>query len=671
MRRKTNISISIVSFLFIVQGVFASHLTGTPATYTLDNDFDEGTLVNVNHDNPNNNQLQLNSIATPFHFIWVSISSKGTIVKIDTDTGLVLGEYRTAPSGRGLNPSRTTVDNNGNVWATNRDENGLVLANAIAPGVPTVDRYMGSVLQIGLEENNQCIDKNNNGVIDTSTGLNDIRAWSNIGGTDALGGVSTAEDECIIHYVRVNSTGARHVSVNQNNDVWVSGTGGRHFDLIDSFTGNIISQQTSVGYGGYGGLIDGNGVIWSARPLLRWDTSNPLTGANGDPVGPSIGPPTPGTNWAGQNIDSYGLCINPNNGEVWNTQLNGNTINRYASDGTFIGSYSHGSQSAQGCVVDSNGHIWIAHSLLGSNTVGHLNATGTFLGNITVGSNPTGVAVDANGKIWATNNSSRTVSRIDPSLNGGIGAVDFTSVDLGGNLYNYSDMTGSTLIAPPNEGTWTIIHDSGIAEQEWGMVSWTASQPGNSLLIITAASSDDGITFGPAETVTNNIDLTIANGQYLKVNVSFMRATTGESPILYDLTISTNHPPDCSNAYADPNRLWPPNHKFVPINIKGITDLDDDLLTIAITSVMQDEPVNDFSDGHTVPDAIVQNPGSVNLRSERAGSKKLPGNGRVYHVEFTVDDGYDACWGEVTICVPHDQGQKTTCIDEGPLFNSL
>ena len=43
----------------------------------------------------------------------------------------------------------------------------------------------------------------------------------------------------------------------------------------------IMRTEGPVGYGGYGGLIDLNGVLWSARPLLRWDPSLPLTGTNG------------------------------------------------------------------------------------------------------------------------------------------------------------------------------------------------------------------------------------------------------------------------------------------------------------------------------------------------------------------------------------------------------
>ena len=231
----------------------------TSRTYTLDSDFEEGDLLSVTHSTPN--QLQLDSTARSLNFIWVAVSTKGTVVKINTETGAVIGEYSTSPSGQPKDPSRTTVDQNGNVWATNRDGN--------------------SVVHIGLIENGQCVDRNNNGVIDTSTGFGDIKPWPNTGGVNTNGGVTLAQDECIIHYTKVNSFGTRHVSVNKDNDIWVSGTNGQRFDLIDGKTGLIKRAEPSVGYGGYGGLIDRNGVIWSANPMLRWDTSKPLTGANG------------------------------------------------------------------------------------------------------------------------------------------------------------------------------------------------------------------------------------------------------------------------------------------------------------------------------------------------------------------------------------------------------
>src|SRR3972149_11770234 len=64
--------------------------------YTTDADFDQGTLVSVNHDAPYNDQLQLNSPTEPFPFINVAASGRGTVVRANTETGEVAGEDRTA-----------------------------------------------------------------------------------------------------------------------------------------------------------------------------------------------------------------------------------------------------------------------------------------------------------------------------------------------------------------------------------------------------------------------------------------------------------------------------------------------------------------------------------------------------------------------------------------------
>ncbi len=482
----------------------------TERTYTLDADFAEGNLVNVS--DGVSNQLQLDDTPQNLDFLWVAVSTKGTIVKIDTETGQVIGEYFTSPQGQPKDPSRTTVDLNGSVWATNRAGN--------------------SVVHIGLVENGQCVDRNGNGVIDTSTGYGDVRGWTNANGADTNGGVSTAADECTVHYTKVNSFGTRHVSVNKDNDIWVSGTSGRRFDLVDGRTGQIKRAEPSVGYGGYGGLIDKSAVIWSSNPMLRWDTSKPLTGTNG-------------VNWTGYSHPSYGLCID-SNGNVWNTSYGNGQIRKFAPDGTLLGVFNQGDAFAQGCVVDRNDHVWVAHSLNRS-TVGHLRNDGTYVGTVPVGSGPTGVAVDAAGKIWATNYNSRTVSRINPQAGPlaadgvtHVGAVDFTTRDLGGNLYNYSDMTGSTLTGIPGAGTWSTVFDSRIVSAEWGRIGWTARICGDGSLTVTVASSQDGLTFGPAETVPNGADPSVANGRYLRINVSFKRAASGESPVLYDLSVGTS-----------------------------------------------------------------------------------------------------------------------------------
>ena len=477
--------------------------------YTLNADFDLGSLINVTHSPAD--QLQLDSTTRSFNFIWVAVSTKGTVVKINTETGAIIGEYFTSPAGQPKDPSRTTVDQNGNVWATNRAGN--------------------SVVHIGLVENGQCVDRNGNGQIDTSVGFNDLRAWTNAGGANTGGGVTTAQDECILHYTRVNSSGTRHVSVNKDNDIWVSGTSGQRFDLIDGKTGLIKRAEPSVGYGGYGGLIDKAGVIWSANSMLRWDTSKPLTGPNG-------------TNWRGYSHPSYGLCID-SQGNVWNTTYGSSVIYKFAPNGTLIGTYNQGSPWAQGCVVDRNDHVWIAHSLNAS-SVGHMKNDGSYVGTIPVGSGPTGVAVDGAGKVWATNYYSGTVSRINPAAGSlgpdgvtRVGAVDFTTPNLGGNPYNYSDMTGSTLTGAPQTGTWSVVYDSQLAGAEWGRIGWTAQVCGDGLLTVTVATSENNSTYTQPVTVSNGDDPVITNGRYLRVVVRFERASSGESPVLYDLTVGT------------------------------------------------------------------------------------------------------------------------------------
>jgi hypothetical protein len=616
-------------------------MTGNPGVYTLDADFDEGTLVNLNHNAPNNDQLQLNSQATAFNFIWVAASGRGTIIKIDTATGIILGEYLSSPDGRFRNPSRTTVDGNGNVWTANRDE---FIDNA------------GSAVKIGLKENGQCVDRNGNGLIDTSTGLGDIRPWSNAGGADDNGGVSTAEDECILVYQRLpNAPNARHVSVDINNDVWVAGYPffPTIFYKLDGNSGAILDSFSSaaIGCGGYGGLIDANNVLWSAgisqNNLLRYELS---AGS-----GSCISIPS-----------SYGIGLDTN-GFIWNATWTNNVIAKIDSSGVVAGFFPTGGTCSRGVVVTlADNDVWVANSC--SNTVTRLSNNGVLKATIPVGFTPTGVAVDAVGKVWVTDYDSHDVRRIDPSTN----SVDLTvSLGSGAFPYNYSDMTGSTLIAPPNTGTWTVVHDSGIPNAPWGVVTWTADTPGNSSIQVFAASSTDGITFSPEVPVTKGIDLNVPDGQYLQVRVTFTRATSGESPILYDLTIVSNRPPDCSMAQANPSCLWPPDNKLVPVNILGVTDPDGDSITITITSITSDEATataKGAAGAKHAPDASGVGTSTAMVRAERSGLK----DGRVYEIFFTAADPAGLmCAGSVQVNVPHDQpGGTCPAVNSGQNYDA-
>jgi hypothetical protein len=126
-----------------------------------------------------------------------------------------------------------------------------------------------------------------------------------------------------------------------------------------------------------------------------------------------------------------------------------------------------------------------------------------------------------------------------------------------------------------------------------------------------------------------------------------------------------NRPPDCSGAYASRQTLWPPNHKFVAIEVLGVVDPDGNEVSIVIDTIFQDEPVNDVGDGNTSPDGRGIGADTAGVRAERQG----PGNGRVYRIGFTAYDGCDGtCTGEIEVGVPHDK--KDVPIDDGTVYDS-
>jgi hypothetical protein len=142
----------------------------------------------------------------------------------------------------------------------------------------------------------------------------------------------------------------------------------------------------------------------------------------------------------------------------------------------------------------------------------------------------------------------------------------------------------------------------------------------------------------------------------------------GLAMVLAAPAFAQNQPPDCASASVSPTELWPPNHKLVPLVLSGVADPDGDPVVARVVEVFQDEPVDEVGDGATCPDGVVSSVDGAFLRSERSGN----GDGRVYHVRFTADDGNGGtCEGEATVCVPHDRGRGSACVDQGPLFDTV
>ena len=514
-------------------------------TYSTNADFSEGTLLNVNFDAPGADQLQLNDVSdtSPLPFVNVPATLRGTIVRIDVNTGQVIGEYRTAPNGELRGPSRTTVDSRGNVWVGNRDfatgGNGSVVKIGVIIGGTRVNAngtpnpagdYLAPPYQY-----NTCVDRDGDGLIRTSSGLGDILDWPNINdtGLGANGLVQDALDECILIYKQVAGEEPRHLSVDASDDVWVGGYpfATDSFEKLSGADGSSLSSLQPM-CGGHGGLVDGNGVVWSTslieNSLLRFDP-----GTMG-----MMCIPAP---------RSFGLGID-SQGNIWNTLFNADTIQKVSSAGVVQPGFPVTTGGAGGprsvTITPADDHVWVANS--SGSDVSRLDNAGNILKVISLGADgltPTGLSVDSNGKIWAICRDSRTAKRIDPNGDtDNLGIVDMT-VGLGANAdpTALTDMTGQVpLRVFANQGSWTVTYDSGSAGTQFGTITTTTQLFAGTDIQVVVRAADSAADLGSTDftTVQSAVGFTGIQGRFAEIRVDFNRDDPlGPAPVLFDLTI--------------------------------------------------------------------------------------------------------------------------------------
>jgi hypothetical protein len=468
-------------------------------------------------------QLQLTQEPWVFPFIWIP-NQQGTVSKIDTETGRELGRYYTGPAGVNTQPSRTTVDLHGNCWVGNR--------------------HAGSVIKVALLENDQCVDRNGNRIIDTSRDLNgdgditdaELLAWG--------------QDECVLHEVIVipgkegtfvpgeytggyednyGYPGPRSLAVDANNNVWVGTHDTQTFYYLEGSTGETLRvvDVSPWDHCAYGAVIDSDGVVWSATHCEPWNNLLRLD--------PSTEPPTISNVEMGH--FSYGLALDYL-GHLFATGWEASVLSRVdtASMQKEWTIDKPGLYQGRGVVCTADNDVWAVSSAY--NQVVRSDNDGNWKATIPVGATPTGVAVDAAGKVWACDSGDENIHRIDPTTN----AVDLTKTVVGsGGHYTYSDMTGLlSRNITTRLGTWTVVFDSGQADTPWGTVSWNATQPQGTVIAVRVRSSNNGTAWSGWEISDSESPLgETPEGRYLQIEVT-LQITSGESsPILYDLTVES------------------------------------------------------------------------------------------------------------------------------------
>jgi len=490
-------------------------------TFTLDADFDLGLLSGVNHTAPNNHQLQLNAVGTTFPVMWIANAGEDTVSKFDTNANVELARYRTwfGPAGQaghlnhlgnaysGPAPSRTAVDINGNAYVLNRwfDNRKPVLLKLLTEGY---------------------IDRNGNGIMDTSTGAVPLP----MADTNGNGQIDDSEitDERIAWAVQVGDQNGlgRALCIGTDGNLWVGMFNTQRYYKYSSADGSLMAgpvattptagQPNSGSWQPYGCLIDKNGVLWSASlggPLGKITN----TASN---TGPYTVASFPG--------GMYGIALG-------NDKVYTGSNNRVFDPATNTSSNIAGlSVSSAGIVVDGSGNI-----IAGTNTVQKVSPAGVTLWTAPLqagGAYSVGIQVDANNDIFQIGYGSNRVHKYRGSDGAPLGTFPVGSVP-----YTYSDAAGfAARNSTTPTGTWTVTHDGGAAGTAWDRINWTDSVPAGAAVIVQYRSADVAANL-PAQayqTASKNVPFS-ANGRFIQVLARLNANTSNASPILYDLTINT------------------------------------------------------------------------------------------------------------------------------------
>lgn len=149
---------------------------------------------------------------------------------------------------------------------------------------------------------------------------------------------------------------------------------------------------------------------------------------------------------------------------------------------------------------------------------------------------------------------------------------------------------------------------------------------------------------GPYNLGTTHVTLTVTDSYGLS------------SSCIGTVTVADTTPPTIGKITANPDVLWPPNHKMTPVNVKVSTfDNCDPSPSCKIVSVSSNEPVNGLGDGDTAPDWFINGNLAPKLRAERSGK----GSGRIYTLNIgCMDASGNSSSKTAMVTVPKDQGKK-------------
>lgn len=614
-------------------------------TFTLNEDFLEGTLVNLNVGA--GDELRLDSeITAPFPFFNVPARSRGTLIRVDTRAGEVIGEYRCFPQG--INRAgyygvcRTAVDSEGAVWVCDRNN-----ATSQPASIVKIGLVVGGTRVTKLDDNSVVpdpdgeylqppfdfvstgvVDRDGDGLIRTSNGLGNILAWPNV--TDGQGGgpdrmqsamVEDAEDELITIYQLTTGTNEwAAIAVDGDDNLYASAMTPRNGPRLWQFsgqTGALIDDLGNLGNGGYSAIIDQQGIFWSGTGYtnggVRYNAATDSATTIGNYSGRA-------TSWT-----------QAQDGRIWCVSINGVIYEHDQTTGEILRSFPSTGSSNRSIAFSGPNDLWTG--LTSQNRVARIDpVTGMLKESIQVGLTPTNVGVDADGFIWTSTQNSNTAERINPATNTVDRVIDLGT---GAGAYNYNDGTGQVTAMLNQEGFWRVVHDGCLQGTEWNDIAWNANIPVQTGLRFEARASDSiiGLSSQPFVEVTNGDDLGgQLVGQFIEVRATFSRedtAAAAATPVLFDVTVSAVALPQLAIDIM-PNRF--------PNIIDGTRNYT---VYVVVTNRSNEPDADEFVD----PTTVDWNNPATDVTFGREGTPSASPSGPVRLVDIDGDGDLDAFLG--------------------------
>ena len=459
-------------------------------------------------------EIILDSSKSSFQAIWIANSAEYTVSKLSTVTGQELGRYHLC-----TDPSRTSVDLFGDVWVGCRGD--------------------GKVGKISISELG-CIDKNDDAEIQTSR---DDDGDGVISGDEML---PEGQDECIRFVVQPDGgeSGPRALAVDKENHLWVGMSKTDRYMRLDPEDGSVVQQfDVPDGHYPYGAVIDKDGILWASHrqghTLARIDL-------NQDPPAQSYFTP-------GGCVEPYGIAVDAG-GDIWmGNSACADVLRFHPATETFTKiPIDVGLGNTRGVAASQEGFVWFAHHTFGTCDPGrHVtridisnNSTESFaLADATTG--PVGVAMDFDGHLWAVNQCTSNVTKLNTATGEVVGTYP-----VGQHPYTYSDMTGYSLHSFTNPigyyrhlfGGWGIrvIWTGVIIDAYLPVGTYIKVRVRNGTTLEEVLTTPWSPFFGPFPPEQFPIDLIPLElaGHYLQVEVSLYSEEEGISPLIKGIEIS-------------------------------------------------------------------------------------------------------------------------------------